>query len=332
MTIAAFGEVMLRLTVPEHLMLEQTDQLQMSYTGTGVNILASLAHFGHATSLISALPDNRLGRTAAGALRRLGVSDRFVQFRGDHLGSFFVELGFGNRPETVTYQNRLASAFGTSSEHDYPFGASLADVNLLHICGISLSLTAGTREAAFNYAEQAAKRAIPVCFDFNYRVALNHNNSHDQMKGYYERILQRSSIVFGSRRDLTDLLGYPQDRDDESLFAQFVAQHHLTAFAGTRRLTHDGRDYIQGFLCDASGVYWSDQQEVMILDRIGGGDAYAAGILHGLLERWPVSRTLPFAVANAALAHAQIGDSPLATTDQVEAFIANHGVTGALVR
>ena len=106
MTIAAFGEVMLRLTVPDHLLLEQTDQLQMSFTGTGVNILASLAHFGQDTRLISAVPANRLGSAAQGALRRIGVGDRFVQQRGDHLGSFFVELGYGNRPDSVTYQNR----------------------------------------------------------------------------------------------------------------------------------------------------------------------------------------------------------------------------------
>lgn len=332
MTIAAFGEVMLRLTVPDHLLLEQTDQLQMSFTGTGVNILASLAHFGQDTRLISAVPANRLGDTAQGALRRIGVGDRFVQQRGDHLGSFFVELGYGNRPESVTYQNRLASAFGTSTVADYPVTAALKDVDVLHICGISLSLTEGTREAAFAFAEAAAKQKTTVCFDFNYRVVLNQHNTHDQMRQYYQRMLNSSQVVFGSRRDLTDLMGYLRDTTDEPLFKQFLADYDLCIFAGTKRLQKDGRDFIQGFVCDEAGLHWSEPQELMILDRIGGGDAYAAGIIYGLTQHWSVERSLTFAVANTALAHAQIGDSPLATLAQVNAFIASSGATGGLIR
>lgn len=95
MKILAFGEVLLRMTVPEHLMLTQTDELRMSTVGTGVNLLSSLTHFGYRTRLLSRLPDNALGQRAAGELRRYGIQDDYVTFGGQHMGAYFVNLGTG---------------------------------------------------------------------------------------------------------------------------------------------------------------------------------------------------------------------------------------------
>ncbi|MDR2832701.1 MAG: PfkB family carbohydrate kinase, partial [Streptococcaceae bacterium] len=102
MRIGAFGEVMLRLSPPENLLLEQTDTLRMMFTGTGVNILANLAAFGKEVSMLSSVPDNRLGKTAIAHLRKLGVTTQFVQAFGNHIGSYFAEMGFGARPTMVT--------------------------------------------------------------------------------------------------------------------------------------------------------------------------------------------------------------------------------------
>lgn len=140
MKIAAFGEVMLRFTPPEYLMLEQTEQLRMNFVGTGVNLLANLAHFQLETALITKLPANRLGEAGKAALRKLGISDQWVGEKGDHIGSF-AEMGYGIRPTQVTYQNRHQSAFGISEAKDYDFEVFLAEVDMVHICGISLSLT-----------------------------------------------------------------------------------------------------------------------------------------------------------------------------------------------
>ena len=125
MKIAAFGEVMLRFTPPEYLMLEQTEQLRMNFVGTGVNLLANLAHFQLETALITKLPANRLGEAGKAALRKLGISDQWVGEKGDHIGSFFAEMGYGIRPTQVTYQNRHQSAFGISEAKDYDFEAFL---------------------------------------------------------------------------------------------------------------------------------------------------------------------------------------------------------------
>ena len=131
---------MLRFTPPEYLMLEQTEQLRMNFVGTGVNLLANLAHFQLETALITKLPANRLGEAGKATLRKLGISDQWVGERAIIL-VVFAEMGYGIRPTQVTYQNRHQSAFGISEAKDYDFEAFLAEVDMVHICGISLSLT-----------------------------------------------------------------------------------------------------------------------------------------------------------------------------------------------
>ena len=133
MKIGAFGEVMLRLTPPEYLLLEQSNQLRMEFTGTGVNLLSNLSHFGHETALLTMVPDNRLGEAALANLRRLGIATDFIGQAGDHLGSFFAEIGYGTRPTQVTYQNRRNSAFSLADTKDYLLADFVAQMDLIHI-------------------------------------------------------------------------------------------------------------------------------------------------------------------------------------------------------
>src|SRR5699024_6535878 len=112
--------------------------LMMSTVGTGVNLLSSLAHFGYDTTLLTVLPDNPLGKKAAADVRKLGISDKNIIFQGKNLGSFFVELGQGARPQRVTYQDRLSSSFCQINADDYDFERALVGVDLVHICGIAL--------------------------------------------------------------------------------------------------------------------------------------------------------------------------------------------------
>ena len=317
MKILAFGEVLLRFTVPEQLLLEQSDVVRMSTVGTGVNLLGSLAHFGYQTAIMTKLPANHLGLKVAADLRRLGISDEFVGYTGGHLGSFFVELGHGSRPERVTYQDRLASSFCQADVSDYDLEAALADVDYVHICGIALSLTEQTRSVVTRLSELAHAKGITVCFDFNYRMSLNVGNTHATMKARYQQILQQADVVFGSRRDLTDLLDYP-DLPDTELFAQFTSDFNISYFAGSRR-TFDAHDkYFQGFIVHAGELYQSKPRELKILDRIGSGDAFASGVITGLIEQWSFDKTLEFAVANSVLTQETLNDTPI--FDQADIF------------
>jgi uncharacterized protein len=158
MKIGAFGEVMLRLTPPNYLLLEQGHTIRMEYTGTGVNILGNLAHFGLSTWMLTNVPDNRLGDAAKANLRQLGMNTDFVGKYHNHMGIYFAEVGYGARPTYVTYQNRHSSSFGVSKPENYPFeelGISYDDLTFFHELGadgIRLDLGFdGNKEAMLTY-------------------------------------------------------------------------------------------------------------------------------------------------------------------------------------
>ncbi|MFC6177279.1 sugar kinase [Companilactobacillus huachuanensis] len=324
MNILAFGEVMLRFTVAEKMMLEQSDQLTMSTVGTGVNLLSSLAHFGYKTSLMTVLPDNPIGKKAAADIRKLGISDHNIIYKGKNLGSFFVELGQGARPQRVTYQDRLSSSFCMMDADDYDFEKALVGVEIVHICGIALSLNRQTRNAALKLAQVAHERHKTVCFDFNYRMSLNEEISHETMKKRYQKILPFVDIVFGSQRDLTDLLDY-QIKDESKLYQEFCHDYSINFFAGSKRSFQDGKKYFEGFLFHHDTIYRSAAKELNILDRIGSGDAFASGVLAGLIENWEFTDILEFAIANSILAQASMNDSPIFSKADVFHYVDTEG-------
>ncbi|WP_207694673.1 2-dehydro-3-deoxygluconokinase [Enterococcus sp. DIV0212c] len=323
MKIAAFGEIMMRLTPPEYLMLEQTKELRLDFTGTGVNILSNLAHFGCQTSLITNLPDNRIGEAAKASIRQLGIQDHWIGTTGDHIGSYFAEMGFGPRPTQVTYQNRRNSSFGMSDGSNYDFDTILDEIDFVHICGISLSLTEQTRDAAFVLAKKAHAKGKKVCFDFNFRPSLNEAHGVAFMKEQYEKMLPYCDYVFGSARDLTDLLGMSIDESlglssqFEDLVHRFMLKYQIKNFAGTIRQRNQDKHYLTGFLFDSEHYVKSAPREIINLDRIGAGDGYASGILLGIIENWTLLETVDFATANGVLAHTIQGDVPLTTRKQV---------------
>jgi len=200
----------------------------------------------------------------------------------------------------------------------------LIGVDMVHICGIALSLTDQTRNAVYTLAKLAHAKGIQVCFDFNFRMSLNTGNSHRAMKQRYEQILPYADVVFGSKRDLVELLDYP-DRSDEECYAQFTADYHVTTFAGTRRTNDNQRKYFQGFMMHAGKLFQSHPREIRILDRIGSGDAFASGVITGLIEKWPIDKTLDFAVANSVLTQATLNDTPLFTQQDVFDYLASNG-------
>lgn len=327
MRFAAFGEVMLRLSPPEYLLLDQTNELRMDYTGTGVNIMANLAQFGYETSLVTVLPENRLGQVAKSAIAKYGIKTDLLTFAHHHIGSYFAENGYGARPTQVTYQNRHHSSFGVSNQTAYDFEKVIASADLIQICGISLSLTDNTRDAAHTLARKAAASGKKVCFDFNFRPSLNTEpNKVAFMKEQYEAILPYCNIVFGSVRDLTDLLQLEQTDTEDELILQFMETYQIDWFAGTKRFSEKTQKQQQGFLYSREEHVVSRKHELTILDRIGAGDAYAAGVLTGYAESWPLRETVEFAVMNAVLAHTIHGDVPLTTKEQVLTILENPGI------
>ncbi|MHC5268618.1 sugar kinase [Enterococcus sp. LJL98] len=328
MKIGAYGEVMLRMNPPEYLTLEQTDTVRLMYTGTGVNILGNLAHFEIDSFLLTALPENRLGDAAMAKLRSFGIQTTYTLQEGQHLGSYFAEMGYGPRPTEVTYQNRLNSSFCLTAKESYDLSAFVTEMDVIHICGINLSLTKQTVETALTLAKKAHEAGKKVCFDFNFRPSLNQElGKKEEMRAQYEQILPYCTLVFGSLRDLTELLGWKQGEESEiALIQAFLKHYDIEWFAGTTRSQVGHQKQLSGYLVTQTSATETAPYPLEILDRIGAGDGYAAGVLLGFAENWPIEKTVAFSLANARLAHTIQGDTPLTNRRQVEQLL-NHPTT-----
>lgn len=324
MKILSYGEANIRYTPPGKQLLEQTNQLTYQITGTGVNLLAGLGAFGIDTYLLTALPANRIGTMARSQINKYGISDKFIHYKGEFMGSYFVEMGFGERPSMVTYQNRSESAFCKAETADYPIVEAVRAVDLVHICGITALLNEATYETAIRLAAEAKKQHKKVYFDFNYRPSLNKDKTTVEIKERYEALLANSDIVFGGKRDLFELLEMEQGEVGADNFEEtvqvFRKRYQIEALIGTERTYEDGKHYLLGFIAGEE-LQRSTRKEVKTLDRIGAGDAFAAGIIYGDIKQLETAETLKFAVANAILAHTTEGDVPLMSLEAVYRYL-----------
>lgn len=319
MKVIAFGEVNMRLTPPEYKLLEQSTQLDYSFSGTGLNILSGLHQFDISTALFTVLPDNRVGKTASSFIRKLGVDDSAILYTGNHIGVYFAELGYGSRPTNVTYLNRTASSFCSTVLNQSLIEEVIQDADIVHICGIALSISAVSRKNALLVARTAKQMGKKICFDFNYRPSLNIETEKEDLLQAYEEILSYSLIVFGGERDLTDLLGMKREEvaSQRAFFELFLEQYNVEVFSGTIKDKIDGRKTLKGFLSTQNNYAESSEKTIKSYDRIGSGDAFASGILCGLMNQWDLKFTVEFASVNCQLSFTTYGDSPVLSKDFV---------------
>lgn len=321
--IAAYGEIMMRLEVPDNLLLRQAENLKYSFTGTGVNVTGLLSQFGYDTSLISAVPENSIGIAAIGAIRRLGIHSDFIIKNNDNLGMYFLEQGFGNRPSNVTYTNRQQSSFNTTDISEYDIVQSMKGVDVLHICGISLAMNNLTQNNILTIVKVAKEQGIKIVFDCNFRPSLWGENGNQRAKPYYETILREADIVIMSEKDAINTLNLTTTKERkeeqlEELLLVVAEKFNIDIIAGTiRTIQGSNQNNIKGYLFKNGTMYYSEDFEVNILDRIGTGDAYTCGVIHGELSNMDPQEMVTFSTASCVLAHTISGDTPLFDTDDI---------------
>ncbi|GAB2532682.1 sugar kinase [Gracilibacillus alcaliphilus] len=323
-TIAAFGEVMMRLEVPGHDLLTQASQLNYSFSGTGVNIAGSLRRLGYSTKLITTLPNNSLGDAALSYLQKLGISTGDISRSGKYLGMYFLENGFGARPSRVTYSNRIESSFNTADTANYDFVKMAQDIQLLHVCGITLAMNAQVRSQLKQLTRLVKENGGMILFDCNYRPALWGESGYQQAKPHYEELFKLADMVMMNEKDALYILGYPsahttREKQLEELIPKIADTYDISCIAGTHRDVHGDESHsIRGFLYQDTTFSYASQQHFAVLDRIGAGDAFTTGIIHGLLQSYPAEQTIQFAVASSMLAHTISGDTSLASEADIQ--------------
>lgn len=321
--LLAFGEVMLRLSPPGRELLLQSPRLDIWVAGAEANVVTQLACLGHDVAFASRVPDNDLGHAALRTLRGHGVDVSRVSLGGERIGLYFATTGAGLRATEVVY-DRAHSAFADAPADAWDWDALLDGVDRLHLSGITPALGPVSAQSAIAAAEAAAARGVAVSFDGNWRGKLWARWDGDP-RAILGRIVRHADLMFGNHRDVALLLG----RDDLAGDARRAAEAAFAAFptlqtiaSTSRQVEHVDLNRLSARIDTRAGA--AESEEVVlagIVDRIGGGDAFAAGVLHALRRGDGPEEAARNGLALAALKHSLPGDAGLFRESDLEAFL-----------
>ena len=328
--VVCFGEMMLRLGPGGANRLAQADALQIVVAGAEANVGAALASLGHAVRMVTYLPANPLGQRAWSALAATGVDMSCVTRGPGRMGLYFLEQGAGLRPSAITY-DRAGSAFAQASPADFDIAGALRGARLLHISGINPAL--GPKGIALTRAVFAAAKdaGVPICFDGNYRANLWDAWDSDP-RAVLDEFVGQADILIGNHRDISLLLGQSfsgEGTDRRREAAEAVLAHYpgISLVASTARdiVTADHHAIAARVDARESAGETSAVDVTGIVDRIGSGDAFAAGVLHGWLEGGDVQTMAEKGLALGVLKHSLPGDFTLVTRAELDGFSLAHG-------
>lgn len=334
--ILTFGEIMLRLSTPDYSTIDQTHSFMVNYGGGEANVAVALAHMGHSTYFISKLPPNQLGDGAITHLHSNNVDTSYVVRGSTTIGIYFLETGFGGRPSKVIY-NRKHSAITRIQENEFDWDKIFTDATWLHISGITLALGERVRKVAKRAVVEAKKHNVKVSFDFNYRATLW---TIEEARPVYKEFMEYVDIVFASFFDANTILEIPLDDDftgttlsekRRNVFPKMIKKYNLNYIFGTDRVVYTATDNsLAGYYFKLQGddLSWELTEPIRfnIYDRIGGGDAFASGVIHGLLLDYNNPQyAVRYGLSTSVLKHTIYGDASTFSCDEIEAFMKANG-------
>lgn len=328
--VVCFGEMLLRLSPPGVRMMVQAQSLDMVVGGAEANVAAALAALGHETRMVTLLPSSPLGDKAKAELGAAGVETRFIARAPGRMGLYFLEPGAGLRPSSITY-DRAGSAFALVSPDALNLKGALEGAALLHMSGITPALGPGGVALAEAAVDAAQAAGVPICFDGNYRALLWDAWDSDP-RAILTRLVGAAKVLIGNHRDISLLLGKTfsgdgAERRREAVEAVFEAFPKLELVASTaRHVVSSDHHRIAARVDTRASKHQTAEIEVTgIVDRIGTGDAFAAGVLHQYLNGGDAQEMAECGLALAALKHSLPGDFCLIGPAELAAFSAQGG-------
>lgn len=334
--IVTFGEIMLRLTSLHHERLFQSPALESTFGGGEANVAVSLSHLGNEVSFVTALPENPVGDAAVAELRKHGVDvSHIVRTEGGRVGIYFLEIGANQRPSQVWY-DRNFSAIATVSPDRFDWETIFADACWFHVTGITPAISKSASVCAITAVREARRLGLTVSIDLNYRSKLWQYG--EDAPSVMRKMVHFTDVVMANEEDIQRSLGIgsaanvASDNLDpatyEALARQLKSQFpHLRYVAITMResLSAD-RNRLRAVMLGSEGFFVSPSYQIEdIVDRVGGGDAFSAALIHGLLQKMTEADVLRFAVAASSLKHSIPGDFNLVGSDEVENLMRGDG-------
>jgi len=330
-----FGEIMLRLKPPGAERFFQSPLLEATFGGGEANVAVALAGFGSEAAFVSVIPQNAVGDACVGELRRRGVDTSLVVRKGSRLGIYFLEGGANQRPSVVIY-DRAGSAIAEAKKGDIDWDRSFEGAAWFHVTGITPAISLSAAELALEAVKKAKARGLKVSCDLNYRKNLwKYGKNAPEIMG---ELVKSVDVAIANEEDCQKALGIAHSVDVEGGKldpAQYrpLAEKVLSAYPN---LAHVAITLRESRSADENG--WSAvlatgkeflvsrRYEVRdIIDRVGTGDTFAAGLIYGLLNLGSSREALEFATAASCLKHSIPGDLPLMTRAEVQALVGGSG-------
>jgi len=337
--IVTFGEMMVRLSPSKGVRLQQAKEFDVHFGGAEANVAVSLAQFGMNACYVSAFPLNDLGDNAVGTLKKHGVDTQFIVRKGDRMGIYYLEHGHGIRPSKVIY-DRAHTAVAELNPEEVDWENVLDGAGWFHWTGITPALSDSVQAVLRNGLEIAKKKGITVSADLNFRKKLW---TEERAQNVMTDLMPYVDIIIGNEEDPIRVFGIrPKETDVDKGRLSMEGYKNLTKSLadrfGFKKVAITLRESIS-----ASENFWSaclfdgekfiqgPRYHVQIVDRVGTGDAFAAGLIYSLLQEKKDEEALSFGIAAACLKHSILGDFNIASVEEVERLAAGD-TTGRVQR
>ena len=326
--IVTFGEIMLRLAPNGYNRFFQDDQLQATFGGGEANVAVSCANYGHEACFVTKLPTHEIGQAAVNALRRYGVDTRFIARGGNRVGIYYCETGASMRPSKVIY-DRAGSAIAEADPADFDFDAIMEGADWFHWSGITPAISDKAAELTRLACEAAKRHGVTVSVDLNFRKKLW---TSEKAQSVMRPLMKYVDVCIGNEEDAELCLGFKPDADVEggdtnaegykgifrAMAKEFGFKYVVSTLRESFSASHNGW---KAMIFNGSEFYESKRYDINpIIDRVGGGDSFSGGLIHGMLTMGTQGEALEFAVAASALKQTIPGDFNLVSAAEVEAL------------
>ena len=330
--VVSLGEIMLRLTTPGFDKIEQARNFAATYGGGEANVAISLSQLGLDSSYVTKLPDNPLGHTVNQFLTGLGVDTGHIIYGGERLGIYYLEKGHSIRSSKVIY-DRKYSSFAMSKVSEYDLDVAFEGADWFHISGITPALNEEMFQLSKKALQVAKQKGLTTSCDLNYRSSLwTFEDARIKMAELAEYVdlcigVEPMQLLGEDGQDFKDSYPKPISKENYKEIMKRLHQHFdFTHIAMTfREQLSANRNRLHAMLLDGNNFYESSVTEVEIVDRVGTGDAFSAGMIYSLMNEFDSQHAVDFATACFALKHTIEGDANLLLLPDVEQFLCQKG-------
>lgn len=323
--VVTLGEIMLRLSTPGYKRFTQADSFDVCYGGGEANCCVSLSNYGLDARFVTKVPDNEIGQSAVNALRQFGVDTNYIARGGERLGIYYLETGASQRPSKVIY-DRAHSSIAEAVSADFDWDEIFEGAGWFHFTGITPALSDEAAALTLVALKAAKAKGITVSVDLNFRKKLW---SEEKAREVLTGLMKYVDVCIGNEEDAEKVFGIKAENTDiskgeishvayEEVAKKIIARFGVKIVASTLRESYSASDNgWSAILYDGEKSYLSKKYDLRIVDRVGGGDSFASGLIFGLVTEMDHKDALEFAVAASALKHTIPGDSNQVSKEEV---------------